>query len=57
MIKDLADGWYYIYGAGSHMSLAGKIILGVPLFPFVFIMVFTYALLNSVFTKKDYHDK
>jgi len=53
MIKDLTDGWYYVYGAGSHMNLAGKIIIGIPVFPFLFILVFTYALLNSVFTKKE----
>jgi hypothetical protein len=53
MIKDLTNGWHYIYGKGSHMNLAGKIILGIPIFPFAFIMVFTYALLNSIFTKKE----
>jgi len=54
MVKELADGWYYIYGDGSHMNLAGKILIGVPLFPFAFIMVFTYALLNFLFTKSDH---
>ena len=53
MINNLTEGWHYIYGSGSHMNMAGKIILGVPLFPFVFVMVFTYSLLDFMFTKKS----
>ena len=56
MIKNLKDGWYYIYGKGSHMNIAGKVTLGVPLFPFLFIMVFTYSVFDVLFTKEVHND-
>jgi hypothetical protein len=50
MIK---DAWDYIYGSKSHMNLAGKIILGVPLFPAIAVFVITWAVLDFLFTKKS----
>lgn len=50
MIK---DAWDYIYGSTSHMNLAGKILLGIPLAPFVFAFVFTWSALDLLFTKKS----
>ena len=38
----IRGAWYYIYGKGSHTSLAGKLILGVPLFPLIVVMVGTW---------------
>jgi hypothetical protein len=50
MIK---EGWTYIYGSKSHMNLAGKLLIGVPMAPFVLMFVLTWALLDALFTKRD----
>ncbi len=47
------SAWYYIYGKGSHMNVAGKILIGIPMFPFVAIFVLTWVTLDFLFTKKD----
>ena len=47
------DAWDYIYGSKSHMNLAGKILLGVPMAPFVFAFVATWAMLDWLFTKRS----
>jgi len=49
MIK---DAWDYIYGKKSHMNIAGKILIGVPMFPFVAIFALTWAMLDLFFSKK-----
>ena len=49
MIK---GAWDYIYGNKSHMNLAGKILIGVPLAPLVFVFVFTWVALDFLFAKK-----
>ena len=49
----LYGAWYYIYGKGSHMNLAGKILLGIPMFPLVFLMVMIIFILDSLFTKTN----
>jgi hypothetical protein len=48
----IKDAWNYIYGSKSHMNFAGKILLGIPVFPFVFIFVFTFALCDFLFSKE-----
>lgn len=48
----LCGAWYYIYGAGSHMNMAGKIILGIPLFPLFATFVLTWWTMDKLFTKK-----
>jgi hypothetical protein len=45
--------WYYIYGKGSHMNLAGKLILGIPLFPVVAVAVGTLLICDKLFTRKQ----
>jgi hypothetical protein len=47
----LRGAWYYIYGKGSHMNLAGKLILGVPLFPFIALAALLCLVFDSLFTK------
>ena len=51
-MKTIKEAWHYIYGSGSHTNLAGKLILGVPLFPFVAAFVVTWALCDALFTGK-----
>jgi len=51
MSKLYKEAWYFIYGKGSHMNLAGKIILGIPLLPIVLVMITTWALLDVLFSK------
>ena len=48
----LKDTWDYIYGSKSHMNLAGKILLGLPLAPLVLILVLMWMLLDALFTKR-----
>ena len=48
----IKDAWDYIYGSKSHMNLAGKILIGIPLAPAVFIFVFTFALCDFLFSKE-----
>lgn len=45
--------WDCIYGSMSHMNLAGKLLIGVPLFPMVATVVLTWALMDALFTKKE----
>lgn len=47
------EAWHYIYGSGSHMSIAGKLFLGAPMFPFVFVFVTTWIILDSLFSKRE----
>lgn len=47
----MREFWSYIYGDKSHMNLAGKIILGVPMFPFLLIFISVYSLAEFLFTK------
>lgn len=49
--------WYYVYGKGSHMNIFGKILLGVPLFPFFCGFVLTWHALDFLFTKKVSNEK
>ena len=48
----LKDSWNYIYGKKSHMNLAGKLLLGVPMAPFVLIFALTWDALDALFTKR-----
>jgi hypothetical protein len=48
----LKDSWDYIYGSKSHMNLAGKILIGVPMAPFVLIFALTWATLDALFKKR-----
>ena len=50
MIKDL---WDYIYGSKSHLNLAGKILIGIPMAPFLLAFVLTFVALETLFTKRD----
>lgn len=45
------DAWDCIYGAKSHMNLAGKLLIGAPLAPAVLVFVLTWMLLDALFTK------
>jgi hypothetical protein len=47
----IRGAWYYIYGKGSHTNLAWKLILGVPLFPFVVIFVGTLMICEKFLTR------
>lgn len=49
MIK---DAWTYIYGKKSHMNLAGKLLIGLPMAPFVLGFALTWELLDALFTKR-----
>lgn len=40
--KNMKDAWDYIYGSKSHMNLAGKLLLGIPMAPFIFTFVFVW---------------
>lgn len=51
-IEQIKEAWHYIYGSGSETNLAGKILLGVPLFPVVAVMVLTWIVCDALFTKK-----
>lgn len=44
--------WDHVYGKKSHMNLAGKILVGIPMFPFVVGFCGTWMLLDFLFTKK-----
>lgn len=44
--------WDYIYGRKSHVNLAGKILIGIPLAPFVVVIAVTWLVLDLLFTKK-----
>jgi len=46
------QAWDYIYGSKSHMNLAGKIFIGIPFFPYIFIVVAAYIILDNLFSKK-----
>lgn len=48
----LKDFWDYTYGSKSHMNLAGKLLIGVPMAPFVLIFALTWATLDALFTKR-----
>ena len=48
----LKDAWDYIYGSKSHMNLAGKLLVGVPMAPFILIFALTWTLLDALFTKR-----
>jgi hypothetical protein len=50
-MKNFKICWDYMYGSKSHMNLAGKLLLGIPMAPIVLILVTTYTLLDSLFTK------
>jgi hypothetical protein len=47
------DAWDYIYGRKSHLNLAGKILIGVPMAPFLLAFVLTWAALDALFTKRE----
>ena len=47
------EAWDYVYGSKSNTNLAGKIIIGIPLAPFVFIFVTTWVILDLLFSKKS----
>ncbi len=47
-----SDAWYHIYGKGSHLNVAGKIILGVPLAPFVFLILLLVWIAERLFTRE-----
>ena len=49
----MKEAWDYIYGSKSHMNLAGKILLGIPMAPFIFTFVFVGLALDFLFTKKS----
>ena len=51
-MKYIKDAWDYIYGSKSHMNIAGKLLLGVPMSPFVLAFVLTWATLDALFSKK-----
>ena len=51
--ETLYGAWYYVYGKGSHMNLAGKIIIGIPLAPFFFAFIGMWLLLNLLFKKEN----
>ena len=53
MIAIYKEAWECMYGKKSHMNLAGKIILGVPLFPVMFALVTMFAVLETLFAKHD----
>lgn len=48
----LRGAWYYIYGEGSHMNLAGKLLIGVPFFPAIATFVVVWVVLDALFTKR-----
>jgi hypothetical protein len=48
----IKDAWDYVYGSKSHMNIAGKIVLGVPMFPVIAVFVLTWTLLEFLFTKE-----
>ncbi len=48
----MKDAWDYIYGEKSHMNTAGKILIGIPMFPFIAIFVATWLILDFLFSKK-----
>lgn len=50
--QDFMQAWDYIYGSKSHMNLAGKIFIGIPFFPYIFIVVAAYIILDNLFSKK-----
>ena len=49
----MKEAWDYIYGSKSHMNLAGKVLIGVPLAPAIFAFVGTWLILDFLFTKKS----
>lgn len=49
----IRDAWDYIYGSKSRMNFMGKILIGVPFAPVVFIFVLTWVTLDFFFTKKS----
>ena len=52
-MSTIKDAWDYVYGSKSHMNIAGKIVLGVPMFPVIAVFVLTWALLEFLFTKES----
>ncbi len=66
VIAQIKDSWTYCYGSKSHMNLAGKIVIGVPMFPVWLAIVLTLATLDALFGAKfssqnwtvwNYHEK
>ena len=52
----MKDAWEYIFGSKSHMNIAGKIFIGIPMLPFIIVFVFTWLMLDfllSIFSKKS----
>ncbi len=48
--------WSSIYGQKSHLNLAGKVCIGIPIFPFVAIwclFISFWVLVDFLFMKKD----
>lgn len=48
----MKDAWDYLYGSKSHMNLAGKLIIGLPMAPLVLIFTLTWLLLDTLFAKR-----
>lgn len=53
LIAQIKDSWTYCYGSKSHLNLAGKIVIGVPMFPVWLAIVLFLAMLDALFTKKE----
>lgn len=43
MLKEAFD---CIYGKKSHMNITAKVLIGVPMLPFVVMFVFTFVLID-----------
>ena len=50
-MKQIKEFFYYTYGKGSHMNIFGKVLIGLPLLPFVLIGIATYMMLDFLFSK------
>lgn len=52
--------WRRIYGKESYLNLAGKVVIGISIFPFVLIwsaFILLGALVEFLFIKEAWHDQ
>jgi hypothetical protein len=51
-ITTIAGAWHYVCGQGSPLNLAGKLLIGLPVFPYILLMLWSWMLFAKLFLKK-----
>jgi hypothetical protein len=51
-ITTISGAWHYVCGKGSPLNLAGKLLIGLPFFPYIVVVLWSWFLLSKLFFKK-----